>query len=171
MKSIRKPKKKHLELSLQVLDFIEVFGSSTWARTRDLRINSPALYQLSYRGIQPQIIASIFSLFEIASTPIKFMRVECIGKTRSATMSLCLQLRINPSGTVHIGAGSFAARHLKDDQVSTPSALAGCRRKLSASRYRMGSCRPCTGLAGSWRCAGCTDTGPSLFAGNFPMVQ
>ena len=23
-------------------------GSSTWARTRDLRINSPALYQLSY---------------------------------------------------------------------------------------------------------------------------
>ena len=26
-------------------------GSSTWARTRDLRINSPALYQLSYRGI------------------------------------------------------------------------------------------------------------------------
>ena len=26
-------------------------GSPTWARTRDLRINSPALYQLSYRGI------------------------------------------------------------------------------------------------------------------------
>ena len=26
------------------------FGSSTWARTRDLRINSPALYRLSYRG-------------------------------------------------------------------------------------------------------------------------
>ena len=28
-----------------------VFGSPTWARTRDLRINSPALYRLSYRGI------------------------------------------------------------------------------------------------------------------------
>ena len=27
-------------------------GSSTWARTRDPRINSPALYQLSYRGIK-----------------------------------------------------------------------------------------------------------------------
>ena len=25
-------------------------GSSTWARTRDLRINSPSLYRLSYRG-------------------------------------------------------------------------------------------------------------------------
>jgi hypothetical protein len=24
-------------------------GSSNWARTSDLRINSPALYQLSYR--------------------------------------------------------------------------------------------------------------------------
>ena len=28
-----------------------VTGSPTWARTRDLRINSPALYRLSYRGI------------------------------------------------------------------------------------------------------------------------
>src|SRR2546423_1369028 len=27
-------------------------GSPTWARTRDLRINSPSLYQLSYRGIE-----------------------------------------------------------------------------------------------------------------------
>ena len=29
---------------------LNFFGSPTWARTRDLRINSPALYQLSYRG-------------------------------------------------------------------------------------------------------------------------
>jgi len=29
-------------------------GSPTWARTRDLRINSPALYQLSYRGIEKE---------------------------------------------------------------------------------------------------------------------
>src|SRR5512139_3645632 len=28
-----------------------MFGSPTWARTRDLRINSPSLYRLSYRGI------------------------------------------------------------------------------------------------------------------------
>ena len=28
--------------------FIEFAGSSTWARTRDQRINSPVLYQLSY---------------------------------------------------------------------------------------------------------------------------
>jgi hypothetical protein len=40
--------KKHLLLSRQVLLNFVVFGSSTWARTRDLRINSPALYQLSY---------------------------------------------------------------------------------------------------------------------------
>jgi hypothetical protein len=31
------------------------FGSSTWARTRDLRINSPALYRLSYRGTAVQL--------------------------------------------------------------------------------------------------------------------
>ena len=29
---------------------LDILGSPTWARTRDLRINSPALYQLSYRG-------------------------------------------------------------------------------------------------------------------------
>src|SRR4029450_12713462 len=28
----------------------KVSGSPTWARTRDLRINSPSLYRLSYRG-------------------------------------------------------------------------------------------------------------------------
>ena len=31
-------------------------GSPTWARTRDLRINSPSLYRLSYRGIKNEII-------------------------------------------------------------------------------------------------------------------
>ena len=30
---------------------LELFGSPTWTRTRDLRINSPSLYQLSYQGI------------------------------------------------------------------------------------------------------------------------
>ena len=29
----------------------EGVGSPTWTRTRDLRINSPSLYQLSYQGI------------------------------------------------------------------------------------------------------------------------
>ena len=33
--------------SLQGLVFC---GSPTWTRTRDLRINSPSLYQLSYQG-------------------------------------------------------------------------------------------------------------------------
>ena len=27
-----------------------ILGSPTWTRTRDLRINSPSLYQLSYQG-------------------------------------------------------------------------------------------------------------------------
>ena len=33
---------------MQAFDLI---GSSSWARTSDKRINSPLLYQLSYRGI------------------------------------------------------------------------------------------------------------------------
>lgn len=38
-------------------------GSPTWARTRDLRINSPALYRLSYRGTAEKEIITTFSLF------------------------------------------------------------------------------------------------------------
>ena len=33
-------------------------GSPTWTRTRDLRINSPSLYRLSYQGIDVAIIVS-----------------------------------------------------------------------------------------------------------------
>ena len=36
-------------------------GSPTWTRTRDLRINSPSLYQLSYRGTEPAIIGDGFA--------------------------------------------------------------------------------------------------------------
>ena len=36
----------------------QIFGSPTWARTRDLRINSPALYRLSYRGTEARIIVA-----------------------------------------------------------------------------------------------------------------
>ena len=32
------------------------FGSPTWTRTRDLRINSPSLYRLSYQGIEENVI-------------------------------------------------------------------------------------------------------------------
>ena len=47
------PKKKDLAaFSSKSLIHNANFGSSTRARTWDLRINSPALYQLSYRGIE-----------------------------------------------------------------------------------------------------------------------
>jgi hypothetical protein len=41
----------------QPLDLLLNFGSPTWARTRDLRINSPALYRLSYRGKKAELYA------------------------------------------------------------------------------------------------------------------
>jgi hypothetical protein len=39
----------------------ETFGSPTWARTRDLRINSPSLYRLSYRGTEEARILDILA--------------------------------------------------------------------------------------------------------------
>ncbi len=38
------------------------FGSPTWTRTRDLRINSPSLYRLSYQGIDEGAILMIVSV-------------------------------------------------------------------------------------------------------------
>ena len=53
-----------------------LFGSPTWARTRDLRINSPALYRLSYRGSEPRSIASVFATRQASR---KFLRRGCRG--------------------------------------------------------------------------------------------
>ena len=44
-------KKRATDVNLQLFD---LYGSSRWARTTDKRINSPLLYQLSYRGIVPE---------------------------------------------------------------------------------------------------------------------
>jgi hypothetical protein len=51
-------KKKGIECSMPFLNS----GSPTWTRTRDLRINSPSLYQLSYQGIDVAIITAACSL-------------------------------------------------------------------------------------------------------------
>ena len=45
-RTLRRPAKR-----LQVKALAVKFGSPTWTRTRDLRINSPSLYRLSYQGI------------------------------------------------------------------------------------------------------------------------
>ncbi len=37
-----------------------MLGSPTWTRTRDLRINSPSLYRLSYQGIAEGAIMNEF---------------------------------------------------------------------------------------------------------------
>jgi hypothetical protein len=46
-----------------------IVGSPTWTRTRDLRINSPSLYQLSYQGIdEGAILMTVSVLVNIRST-------------------------------------------------------------------------------------------------------
>ena len=45
------------------------FGSPTWARTRDLRINSPALYRLSYWGSEERNYSNYFSALQIGIGP------------------------------------------------------------------------------------------------------
>ena len=54
-------KKKHQTNLMFSIDF----GSPTWARTRDLRINSPSLYRLSYRGIEKKIIFNSFDAVKL----------------------------------------------------------------------------------------------------------
>ena len=54
------------------------FGSSNWARTSDLRINSPALYQLSYRGICLVFLSGHFphECHLRGATPRRFLRAK-----------------------------------------------------------------------------------------------
>ena len=44
-------------------------GSPTWTRTRDLRINSPSLYRLSYQGIEAGIITAEIGFGEFFCLP------------------------------------------------------------------------------------------------------
>ena len=52
--------KKISPKQMQWADFDGFLGSPTRARTWDLRINSPSLYRLSYRGPEKKNIACIF---------------------------------------------------------------------------------------------------------------
>ena len=46
----------------------EISGSPTWTRTRDLRINSPSLYRLSYQGTGLKLCYTFF-VMSIAFVP------------------------------------------------------------------------------------------------------
>jgi hypothetical protein len=64
--------KKSAGANLLTLDLL---GSPTWTRTRDLRINSPSLYRLSYQGT-----ASNYSvIFRISEVEAKFFEISCLG--------------------------------------------------------------------------------------------
>jgi hypothetical protein len=81
--------KKSAGANLLTLAFL---GSPTWARTRDLRINSPALYRLSYRGIKPASIAWLVarSTERLASKNARFwalMGTSRHGQTGKALLS------------------------------------------------------------------------------------
>ncbi len=54
-----------------------VSGSPTWTRTRDLRINSPSLYRLSYQGIDE--VAILMTVDVLVNTRnVKVRRFHCI---------------------------------------------------------------------------------------------
>ncbi len=66
----------------------EFFGSPTWTRTRDLRINSPSLYQLSYQGIDKAAI--LLTVGSPVNRQIRFHAacrvVNCLTLLRRALM-------------------------------------------------------------------------------------
>src|ERR1700743_2953305 len=62
-----------------------MFGSPTWARTRDLRINSPALYRLSYRGTTNSREAKLYEVLRdlsIAEAPQPGVTASCHNRGR-----------------------------------------------------------------------------------------
>src|SRR5471030_54456 len=58
----RAQKTKGPRATTRPLLFTACSGSPTWTRTRDLRINSPSLYQLSYQGSEAELYTPIIKL-------------------------------------------------------------------------------------------------------------
>ncbi len=52
-------------------------GSPTWTRTRDLRINSPSLYQLSYQGKEAVLYLPTVKLARVAR--VFLAHPTCVG--------------------------------------------------------------------------------------------
>ena len=57
---------------------LSCFGSPTWARTRDLRINSPSLYRLSYRGSRRSPLVARQEPLILPASPTSGQRARCI---------------------------------------------------------------------------------------------
>ena len=54
-------------------------GSPSWARTNDLRINSPSLYRLSYRGSESPLFYPFSTPRSNAKSPLVSGLVACDG--------------------------------------------------------------------------------------------
>ena len=113
-----------------------ILGSPTWARTRDLRINSPALYRLSYRGT-----ASNYSRRPSRRRPAQ--RSTC-SETRTVRGSQREQV-----GVAELVRGSRARRGGRRGCRCRRAASRRCRRRLRLVAQRRGrtASRP-----GSGRC-------------------
>src|SRR5689334_17574771 len=106
-------------------------GSPTWARTRDLRINSPALYRLSYRGAAKPL--SIATFFETS----KLCFDRCVEGTRLEREEIRVAVlvgRLAPgaaveqvvdAGAPHQRAGAQRLRVAGAEVVARPAGDAG----------------------------------------------
>ncbi len=80
MLSFCMPQKQKAARHLSVAAFVN-FGSPSWARTSDLRINSPSLYRLSYQGIVSSFSDPRTRLFVVSGT-------SSVRKARHHSMTL-----------------------------------------------------------------------------------
>ena len=119
-------------------------GSPTWARTRDLRINSPSLYRLSYRGIvleKPVVTGSargvFYPCFESGSTR-KNIENEVVQTPYSAVCSagggscrrppVHLHRRLQAAHRTRAGGKAQGAGHHPAHETGWPAAAARARR-------------------------------------------
>src|SRR3954471_7672267 len=75
-------------------------GSPTWTRTRDLRINSPSLYQLSYQGIVRYCSRTRLTVSKTLSGYIEnYSTFAMASTTRSIFLELSAATQIRPVST------------------------------------------------------------------------
>ena len=89
--AVRHPKDCELLLEKGRLRAIPLgkIGSPSWARTSDLRINSPSLYQLSYRGSELNILAFFGGQGNNQATLTPDSATSGAGSSRSSAWMRC----------------------------------------------------------------------------------
>ncbi len=85
--------KLYVVIGFKFTTYFEFCGSPTWTRTRDLRINSPSLYRLSYQGTEKKIICFAAILVNCSANNYSTLAIAAITLSMFLLFRAATQMR------------------------------------------------------------------------------